>query len=158
MRSNLGLRRTLLSMIPLALLAQALPASAALGGSLGASGNELFRRKAAVVGTEQQSAYTMQSVLTESGTEVHQYAAQDGTIFLVTWNGLRMPDLKSLFGGYYDQYQVHLAQRRAAGMRGPVVLRSEALVVESAGRMGAFTGRAYVPSLVPAGLDLGALQ
>ena len=158
MRSTLRKRRNLLRLIPFALLAPAAPSMAALGGTLDTSRNDLFRRKAAVVGTQQQSTYTRQSLQTESGTGIHQYAAIDGTIFLVTWQGLRMPDLKSLFGEYYDQYRVHLEARRARGLRGPVALRSDALVVESVGRMGDFNGRAYVPALAPAGLDLGALQ
>lgn len=104
------------------------------------------------------SAYTVQTLQSDAGTTVQEYASANGTVFCVTWQGPRIPDLQQLFGSYYQTYVDHLEARRARGIRGPVALRGDALVVDSLGRTGNFRGRAYVPSLVPAGVNIEDLQ
>ncbi|MFT4102291.1 MAG: DUF2844 domain-containing protein [Burkholderiaceae bacterium] len=103
-------------------------------------------------------AYRIQESRTPAGTGVREYVDGDGVVFCVTWDGPQMPNLPALFGDYYSQYADHLKQRREQGLRGPVRMQADALVVESGGRMRSFKGRAYVPSLLPANVDLETLQ
>jgi hypothetical protein len=75
-------------------------------------------------------------------------------VFAVTWSGPFLPDLRSLLGTHFQT----LEQQQAAGAsRSAVVVRRDDLVLVSAGRMGAFEGRAWLPRLLPAGFDPGQL-
>lgn len=104
------------------------------------------------------NAYRIQESRTEAGTAVREYVGANGVVFCVAWDGPQMPNLPALFGDYYARYVDHLKQRREQGLRGPVRMQADALVVESGGRMRSFKGRAYVPSLLPANVDLETLQ
>jgi hypothetical protein len=76
----------------------------------------------------------------------------------VTWNGPLPPDLSQLFGSYFDSYRTALiAQSHPGGHRRVYVAQAD-FVAQSLGRMRAFRGKAYVPSLVPAGVDVTELQ
>ncbi len=103
-------------------------------------------------------AYRIQESRTEAGTAVREYVDAKGVVFCVAWDGPQMPNLPALFGDYYARYADYLKQRRQQGLRGPVQMQADALVVESGGRMRGFKGRAYVPSLMPANVDLETLQ
>jgi hypothetical protein len=81
------------------------------------------------------------------GTVLNQYVNSAGLVFGVTWQAQRVPNLKTLLGAYFPEFQ-RAVQARGHQV-GPMMLRTENLVVESAGHMRAFRGRAYVPRLVP---------
>ena len=85
-----------------------------------------------------------------SGTIVREYAAPNGTVFAVAWEGPWLPDLRHLLGAYFDQYAN--ATRMKPRTRGPLVIREPELIVEISGHMRAFVGRAYLPQMIPAGL------
>ena len=109
------------------------------------------------------SAYTERSVTLSGGTIEREYINAAGTVFAVTWNGPFMPDLQSLFGQTaYDQYVAALqtAQANTTGRRkgGPVALSENGLNVQITGHQRAIAGRAYVPSLLPSGVTVDALQ
>lgn len=83
----------------------------------------------------------------KDGSVVRQYVGHDNRVFGVSWQTARVPDMKSLLGSYFPEFQ------RAVQVRGhrpgPMALRTKNLVVESAGHMRAYFGRAYLPSLLP---------
>lgn len=91
-----------------------------------------------------------------SATVVREYAGRDGTVFAVAWEGPWLPDLRRLLGAYFDRYAdaAHLQQ----GTRGRLVIREPGLVVEISGHMRAFVGRAYVPDMMPAGVDADTIR
>ena len=60
-----------------------------------------------------------------------------------------------LLGSYYSEFHQAVAGRRH---RGPVVVKTKDLVVESGGHLRAFYGRAYVTSLVPNTLSPAVVQ
>jgi hypothetical protein len=85
-----------------------------------------------------------------SGIVVRQYLSQSGAVYAVAWSGPRMPDLRELLGPYFAQWeQTDPAQRR--GLHHMVMTGTD-LVIQSSGHRGSFAGRAWVPSLVPAGV------
>jgi Protein of unknown function (DUF2844) len=102
--------------------------------------------------------YNLHGITTEAGTVVHEYATRQGTVFAVTWQGPFPPDLKQLFGKYYEQFQAAAAAQMRPGMHRQLNIAAADLVVESSARLRAFGGRAYVPSLVPAGVSVAELQ
>ena len=101
------------------------------------------------------AAYRTIENLLDNGTRVQEFVTPAGVVFAVTWRGPVLPDLRALLGDYLSLFQQHTEATRQAGMRGgPVNLVQERLVLRSSGRMGQFSGYAYVPSLVPAGVNI----
>jgi hypothetical protein len=90
-----------------------------------------------------------------SGATVHEYLSDDGRVYGVAWSGPRMPDLEQLLGKYFPQ----LSQRdRRRGGHHRMRVTGDDLVVQSRGHGNAFSGRAWVPSLLPAGVDPSSLS
>jgi hypothetical protein len=105
------------------------------------------------------SNYTVRSTTLASGTVINEYLSDAGVVFGIAWHGPRVPDLASLLGSYFPQYQQGLkAQRAARGGRGPVSVQDPGLVVHSDGHMGSFGGSAYLPQSLPAGVSASDIQ
>lgn len=87
-----------------------------------------------------------------SGIVVHEYLSPSGAVYAVTWRGARAPDLRELLGPYFTQ----VAHRDAGEFAGHhrLSLVGSDLLVRSSGHRGAFVGRAWVPSLVPSGVNV----
>jgi Protein of unknown function (DUF2844) len=104
------------------------------------------------------NAYSEWTTVLQSGTVVHEYANALGQVFAVHWDGPLLPDLTALLGDYAGEYQQAAQQRRDAGQRGGMLQTKKShIVVISRGRMGQFNGYAYLPALVPIGVDAEAL-
>ena len=101
------------------------------------------------------ASYTVRETTLGNGTVVREYLAADGTVFGVAWRGPQMPDLNEMLGSYFPQYVAGVKAARAArgGARGPVAVDQSSLVVQSGGHMGSFTGRAWLPPALPAGVS-----
>jgi hypothetical protein len=138
--------RTLLALLTLL----AAPAWAALGEHVDSVARDTQRLR----GEVQESAregYGVQQITAAGGMVVREYVAPSGLVFGVTWEGSTVPDLEPLLGSHYAAFRQ--AASASGRRRGAVVMRTEDLVVESGGHMRAFRGRAYLPGLVPRGLD-----
>jgi hypothetical protein len=89
-----------------------------------------------------------------SGTVVHEYLSATGAVYAVTWRGPRKPNLLELLG----QYQSQLASRdKGIGHNQMNVVGSD-FRLQSMGHRRTSSGRAWVPSLVPAGVTIGSLD
>src|SRR3954468_16661970 len=95
--------------------------------------------------------YTDVSRTLKSGTLVHEYVDNSGAVFALSWSGPFKPDLKRLLGRYFDT--LGDADPARQGRRSRVEVNTGDLVVQSGGHMGAFEGRAWVQSRLPAGFD-----
>ncbi|MBW0448864.1 DUF2844 domain-containing protein [bacterium M00.F.Ca.ET.228.01.1.1] len=106
------------------------------------------------------TAYTVRQTTLGNGTVVREYLAADGSVFGIAWNGPQMPDLNEMLGSYFPQYVAGVKAARAArgGARGPVAVDQSSLVVQSGGHMGAFSGRAWLPPALPAGVSGSDIQ
>ena len=62
-----------------------------------------------------------------------------------------MPDLQKLLGASYQTYTTAVAAENHPGLKRPLRIATSDLVVESDGHMRAYSGRAYLPALIPAG-------
>ncbi|MGH8230771.1 MAG: DUF2844 domain-containing protein [Steroidobacteraceae bacterium] len=139
-----------------ALLWQA-PAQAHLGGdarSVDADRQVLH----AQLRTVPMQQYSVHQISTEAGGEVREYATPQGTIFAVTWRGPLPPDLRQLFGAYYQQYQSAATAHPRPGMHRQLRVAAGDLIVQSTARPRSFGGKAYVQSLMPAGVSIADLQ
>jgi hypothetical protein len=132
------------------------PAAAHLGGNVDSVGADRAALRAQLRSTPMQQ-YDLHEITTAGGTLVHEYATRQGTVFAVTWQGAVPPDLHQLFGNYYEQYQSAVAAQPRPGMHRHLSIAAGDLVVQSTGHLRAFHGRAYVPSLVPAGVSAADL-
>jgi hypothetical protein len=131
-------------------LAAVFPVHAALGGpeaSVFADQSQIN----ATLRTVPSAKYTMHELQVPAGTTVREYVAPTGIVFGVAWVGPSMPDLRQLLGTHFDDYVAALAARRT--VRGPVLIQLPGLVVQSGGRMRAFSGKAYVPESLPPGMS-----
>jgi hypothetical protein len=91
-----------------------------------------------------------------SGTVVREFVSLQGQVFAVSWKGPFKPDLRQLMGDYFDRYvQATPASR---GGHGASRVAQADLVVQSMGHMRAFSGHAFVPGMLPAGVAESDLQ
>ncbi|AXL52905.1 hypothetical protein DSC91_006104 [Paraburkholderia caffeinilytica] len=106
--------------------------------------------------TTTAAPYTLRESRDANGVTIREYVLPSNVVFAVTWAGPIRPDMIALLGSYFPTY-VSAAESRARGT-GPLVEGSDDFRIESAGRLGRFTGAAYLPRLMPANLRAGDLQ
>jgi hypothetical protein len=132
------------------------PASAALGGALDTVNADEVKLQAVRRVASSAATHQVHELTLASGTVVREFVGPSGTVFAVAWQGPFKPDLNQLLGTYFPRLvaagQMRHADHRALAVRAPDV------VIESGGRMRAFTGRAYLPEMVPATLSLGDIR
>ena len=114
------------------------------------------QRMHAQLRTMANEGYMVQHIEAADGTMVREYVAPTGLVFGVAWQGPKVPDLTHLLGAYFPLYQAALPA--PVLRRAPVIVHTEALVVEMFGHMRAFSGRAYLPTLVPRTLAPEVIQ
>ena len=141
--------------VTLLLLAMMTPAVAELGGNATSIEADLAHLKAArrVVSTQK---YTVHEMKMPSGTAVREYVSVQGQVFAVVWQGPFMPDLRQLLGSYYEPYLS--AAKSGRSRRGHVLIQQTDLVVHSGGHMRAFSGRAYLPQLLPTDVQVDEIK
>ena len=145
----------LLASIALAMVAISCSASAALGEN--ATSTEADRVSMnATLRMLPAAKYTVHEIQTPSGTTIREYVSPAGTVFAVAWQGPVMPDLRQTLGRYFDRY-IEGAGGKQSGHRHRAI-SEPGLVVQSHGHMRAFSGRAYVPQLLPQGVSVEEIR
>ena len=104
-------------------------------------------------------AYTVEQMTTASGIAVNEYVGPDARVFAITWRGRRPPDLSVLLGSYFAQYQTaaHAGGLTAHGLHHASVRGSD-VVVEMAGHMRDMSGRAFLPAMLPRGVEQSEIR
>jgi hypothetical protein len=148
-------RIALIRGVALIMLAVPPAAFATLGGDLASVETDQRQLRGTLRMAVRAERYVVHELQAPSGTLVRQYAAADGVVFGIAWQGPSMPDLRQVLGGYFPQYVEAAKARRA---RGPLLIRQPGLVVRSGGRMRAFHGHAYDPRLLPEGVAPEAIR
>jgi Protein of unknown function (DUF2844) len=126
------------------------PAWAVLGEHQNSVGADRKVMRGTVQSVTRQG-YSLHEIKGADGSVVKEYVSPDGVVFGLSWQAPTMPNLRQLLGTYFPDFQS--ASNRRRQHRGPLVLRSDRLVIQSGGHMRAFFGRAYVPTLLPKGLS-----
>jgi Protein of unknown function (DUF2844) len=143
--------------VGVAMLALAWPVSvrAELGGTVATVQNDQVQMK----GTRRittMANYSVHEIQAESGAKVREFVSPAGTVFGVAWDGPWKPDMKQILGSHFDQYVQAIQSKRPR--RGAVSIQEPGLVVESSGHMRSFSGRAYVPQMVPQNVDPSTIK
>jgi len=110
--------------------------------------------------TAASASYTVRETTLGNGTVVREYISAAGSVFGLAWSGPQMPDLADLLGSYFPQYVSGVTSARAlrGGGHGPGSVQDSGVVVYSGGHMGAFSGQAYLPQALPAGVSATDIQ
>jgi hypothetical protein len=142
----------------LAIAATAMPAWGSLGGDAASiQADQLHMQGSRTM--KATESYTMHEIQAANGTVVREYLSAEGKVFAIAWHGPWIPDMHQLLGSYFDQYaQANQAQRGARMRRGPILINQPGLVVQIGGHPRAFTGRAYVPEMLPSGVGAGNIE
>lgn len=162
--SNKTLRAAICAALTCGVMGVAAPALAALGGTptpppAGATSVSLSPASSVVhaasgaTSAASTASYTVTQTTLSSGTIVREYVSAAGAVFGIAWSGPMMPNLPVLLGSYFTQFDsARVALRAEHPGRGPLSLTLPGLVVSSGGHMGAFSGQAYLPQSLPAGV------
>jgi hypothetical protein len=136
---------------PLLLIAFALPVFATLGGDVSTVQTDQVRMKA-TVNVSRATNYTVHEMKAADGTAVREFVSPAGQVFGVAWTGPFLPDLKQMLGNYYNQVTA-VAKSRRASHNAPLNIEEPGLVVQMSGHQRYFVGRAYVPGMLPQGVQ-----
>ncbi|HEY3657724.1 MAG TPA: DUF2844 domain-containing protein [Steroidobacteraceae bacterium] len=155
MRAGMGFKHFSLAGAMLAAVLLPHVASAALGEPEATVTDDVQQLKGSVK-SMQRSNYRVHEIQLPSGTILREFAALDGNIFAVAWSGPAIPNLRQALGRYFDVYAA-AAKVKHAGHRHLEIQQND-LVVQSSGHMRAFSGRAYLPQSLPAGITVAELR
>ena len=132
-------------------------ACASLGGDLTSVQDDAAELHGAVQATPFQQ-FDIEEIVTDNGMHVREFVNRKGIVFAVTWAGPAAPDLQRLLGTQFVAYTTALAARTRLGLQRSVRVATSDLVVESEGHLRNFTGRAYLPAMMPNGVLTGDIR
>ena len=107
--------------------------------------------------TVSQEGYSVEEALSDA-TTVREYVSTSGVVFAIAWNGYVHADLEQLLGSYWSAYSV--ARQNTARIHGRKrqQVTTDTVVVETWGHMRDLRGRAYVPSMIPTGVNINEIK
>ena len=132
------------------------PIWAALGKPVSSVAEDQKRLGGEVRTLSTASGFAVHEISAADGTVVREYVSPAGEVFAVSWRGATRPNLVDLLGDHYPAFRD--APRPAGHRHGPLVLRTDHLVVEMGGHMRDFHGRAYLPDRLPANVSAEAVR
>jgi len=131
------------------------PAHAVLGGNADSVQDDAAQLKATRKAATRANLPVHELTL-ESGTVVREYLTPAGQVFALSWQGPAMPNLQQLLGSSFERFTA--AARQPHGGHRLLQVRDSDLVIESRGRPRNFSGKAYLPSLMPANVTADQIQ
>jgi len=119
--------------------------------------SDVAQFRASIKSSEDRVGYRIHEIQLPGGTLLREFVAPDGNVFAVAWNGPTPPNLRQALGKYFDAI-VSAPKPRFADHRHLQIQQGD-LVVQGSGHMRAgFSGRAYLASAIPSGVNLGDLH
>jgi len=119
--------------------------------------SDVAQLRASIKSSEDRVGYRIHEIQLPGGTLLREFVAPDGNVFAVAWNGPNKPNLRQALGKYFDA--MISAPRAKFADRRHLQIQQGDLVVQSSGHMRAgFSGRAYLASAIPSGVNLGDLK
>jgi len=109
-----------------------------------------------VLSTTSYLAYDRHEITALDGTSVHEFADRSGQIFAITWQARGAVDLQQLLGAHYAKFAAASPVARRDLHHTSVHLPD--LVVDVSVVMNHWSGRAYLPRALPAGVSLRDLR
>lgn len=150
-------------MLLLAGLSAGLLAAPAAQAVLGEAAQTVHADQMRLQGTRRLSStlqYQVHEIQQADGSVLRQFASPSGQVFALSWRSRLKPQLQPLLGSYFGAYRgaVQAAGAARPGFSRQVSVAQEGLVLRETEHLGLFIGLAYVPALVPAGVDANALR
>ena len=152
--------RQVIVFVAAAALLQAAPALAELG-RLADSVQTDQARLHATLRQVTMPTHVRHELTLPNGAVVHEYTNPQGQVFAIRWSGPGKPDLRSLLGEHFGTFQAANAGRSGRfgrTLRRPPTVDNPDLKITTGGHMGYFRGLAWLPALVPPGVQPGDLQ
>jgi len=132
-------------------------AQAALGEPVDSVAMDMNALSASQGATTVQNGYTIHNIKNDS-MSVREYVSPSGAVFGIAWNGMNQPDLTNLLGTYFGEYQEALIQAPYNPGHRFSRIKTNNVVVEKWGHMRNIQGRAYVPTLIPTGVNVDEIK
>ena len=145
------------------LLVLASPAWAVLGDNASSVLRDQARMKGNIRSVDNRG-YVMHEISTSAGDKVREYVTPGGAVFGVAWEGQLPPNLQDLLGPYYQQAKQARQSAQKSGdttprmHRAPVVIDTPSLVLYQGGHIRNFHGVAYIPQLIPQGVQASEIH
>jgi hypothetical protein len=133
------------------------PARAALGSDAASVATDAAELHGIARATLQQQ-YDIEEITNANGMRVREFLNRNGSVFAVTWSGPVVPNLRTLLGASFEGYIKSVAALTQPGLHRSLRIATSELVVESGGHMRAYSGRAYLPLLIPTGVSTADLR
>jgi len=133
------------------------PALAALGGDAASVAADADALHGVIHSTPLQH-YDIHEITSDNGMRLREFLDRNGLVFAIAWSGPAIPDLQRLLGTSYQTYTAAVAAAGHPGLKHSRRIATSDLVVESDGHMRAYSGRAYLPALIPAGTSAADLR
>jgi len=156
MASNRILRGVLASFLSALTLSIPTPALATLGRDATSIPEDQAHMRAALRVSRSEASYTVHEIKLSSGTVVREFVSPAGKVFGVAWQGPWLPDFRQLLGDYFEP--IMQSPRDDRRRRGALVVNRPEVFFQSTGHMRSFSGRSYVPDMLPRGVDPGVIQ
>jgi hypothetical protein len=118
--------------------------------------SDVAQLRASIKNSSDRASYRVHEIQLPGGTLLREFVAPGGNVFAVAWNGPTKPNLRQALGKYFDA-MVSAPKPKFADRRHLQIQQGD-LVVQGSGHMRAFSGRAYLASAVPSGVNLGDLH
>jgi hypothetical protein len=125
------------------------PAYAVLGGKAATVTADQAQMKASLKVTS-NGRFEVHELQAGSGNVVREFVSPGGQVFGVAWTGHFMPQYSQMLGSYADVITKTAQTRR--NHRAPLAINEPGFVFSAFGHMKYYSGRAYIPSMVPAGV------
>jgi hypothetical protein len=91
--------------------------------------------------------------------QTHQFMGADGKVFALTWRGSRHPQMESLLGNYFKDFQGAVAQaKRQSHHGGATIVEYGNLHLEIGGHMRSVYGKVWLTDQLPSGMDVHEIQ
>ncbi len=143
----------------LVLLLAATPAWAVLGGGVAEVQGEQLRLRATRAVANAFQAGAVHELRLADGSSIRQFINTQGIVYAVAWSTRVKPDFTQLLGRYAADFDAGAAMAlRTPGIKRSAFVDRGDLVVQSGGRQGAFVGKAWLKSQLPAGTHADAIR
>jgi len=100
--------------------------------------------------------YQIHEMQHPSGTIVREFVSPQGQVFAVNWSGRVPTNLQQLLGPHYEQFTKSALVR--TGSHHMLRINQPDLVLTNVQYLRHYEGQAYIPAMVPTGVDTSQLK
>lgn len=135
------------------------PAQAALGDAAVSIEADRLQMRATRQATRATLQGSVQEIRLADGSSIRQFVSARGIVYAVAWSTRVKPDFAQLLGQHAGTFEAGVAPAASQpGLKRSVTVDQGDVVVVSSGRPGAFVGRAWLKSELPAGVATDAIR